>query len=198
MCLLIHKPRTTHFDYNDLANFYDANRDGVGIIRPEHNGEVTVKKLVAPSLGQFIDFYDDHCAGVGVVLHLRYRTHGDVNHQNTHPYPISGRHGLWLAHNGILPQGNSWDRSKSDTWHFIERIIKPLVTEFGTKVYKHPKFQAEMAKLIGPGNRFVMMAKGDPQPVIINRETGVMYKGAWMSNTYAWTPPQTIRRAAAA
>lgn len=196
MCLLIHKPARTHFTYDDLANFYDANRDGVGIIRPEHNSELFIDKLVSPTLGEFIDFYDDNCAGVDVVLHLRYRTHGHVSMENTHPYEVG--EGLWLAHNGILPQGNAWDRSKSDTWHFIDRILKPLVAEYGVDVYKHPKFKASMSKIIGAGNRFVMLADGDKDPVIINRDTGVMYKGAWMSNTYAWNPPATVRAAAAA
>src|SRR5262245_15054454 len=124
MCLIIDKPKHSDFGRDMLADFYQKNADGVGIMWK--SGEsVDVEKITSPSLEEWFRFYDRHARGRACLIHLRMRTHGDINEDNTHPYYV-GR-GYFLMHNGILQTGNAKDRSRSDTWHFIEDHLKPCL-----------------------------------------------------------------------
>jgi hypothetical protein len=86
----------------------------------------------------------------------------------------------------VLSSGNDNDQSKSDTWHFIRNVIQPAIE--GNKYLVHDEnWQAFIGDLIGTSNKFGFMT-GDGDTIIINRSAGVTFNGAWLSNTYAWTP----------
>jgi hypothetical protein len=73
------------------------------------------------------------------------RTHGDIDLLNCHPYEILNRaeHGLdlWLMHNGVLATGNRADITKSDTWHYIQDYLKPMLASNPDFAF-HPSFKA--------------------------------------------------------
>jgi hypothetical protein len=111
------------------------------------------------------------------------RTHGDVSFDNVHPYAVGG--GVYLMHNGILHTGNAEDRTRSDTSHFIENYLHDAVTACPDVIHDW-QFRARLGRFIRKTNRFALMGPTG-KPVIINWRTGVIWNGAWMSNTYAWT-----------
>ena len=183
MCLLVEQTAKTSFSDEFLADVYSKNKDGLGIMYAE-NGIVVVQKIVPTSSAEFIEFYRQYAEGRDCIWHARMQTHGDIDLDNCHPYYVTDE--LWMAHNGVLSSGNDNNPAKSDTWHFIRNVIQPAIE--GNKYLVHdPEWQAFIGDLIGSTNKFGFMT-GDGSTVIINRKSGVEFNGAWLSNTYAWTP----------
>jgi hypothetical protein len=169
MCLIIHSPKDHVPSKAIVESALHINPDGVGIMYMADVKSLS-KKL-------------DKLAHTEYAVHFRMRTHGDINVQNTHPYNLNGNR--FLMHNGILPIGNKSDPSKSDTWHFIHKILNPIL-ERG-----HIEWD-KVGRAIGSGNKFAVLDPVDGIE-IVNRDTGLDYEGAWYSNTYAWDAPNSAR-----
>lgn len=189
MCLLVESPKGVSFSDRFLAGVYMRNSDGVGAFWAEDDQLKYVKEL-PKTPGDFIAFIREHTEGKDCVWHARMKTHGDINFDNCHPYPVFGfdgeehEHPMLLAHNGVLFNGNAKDKTKSDTWWFIHDYLRPML-EGKPELLSSPEFVELLGKAIGPTNKFAIMGV-DGKPVIINRSAGVTYEGAWLSNTYAW------------
>jgi hypothetical protein len=190
MCLIIHKPASLELHESWLRDFYVRNKDGYGFMYSE-GGRLYVHK----SLGDVERFVTAFKARMGkeLLVHLRMRTHGDIDLDNCHPYEVltpalGGVLGaVWMMHNGVLSSGNQADTKKSDTWHYIQNVMVPLLRR-DPELLLEPAFQKLVKGDIGHSNKFTFMtSRGDV--VIINREAGSDYNGAWMSNTYAWNAP---------
>lgn len=190
MCLLLNIPANHIFSDAELADFYNYNPDGIGVMWSENNIINTVK-LVPKTLQDIKDFYNQYVIGKACSVHFRWRTHGDTDLANCHPYQVFGEedgYPLYLMHNGVLATGNANDTSKSDTWHFIEDIIKPALQADPTQ-FMAPWFQTLIESFIGKSNKFVMMdAYGNA--VTFNESSGVYVGEVWYSNTYAWSAPK--------
>lgn len=182
MCLLVHQPSSTRFSDDFLVDVYSANRDGLGVMFAE-GGQLYVHKVLPATADEFVDFYRAHAEGRECVWHARMMTHGDIDFENCHPYRVTDR--VSLAHNGILATGNSWDATRSDTWHFIRNIIRPAI-EAREELLVDDEWLSFVGDLIGSTNKFGLMS-ADGTVAIINRKAGVMFEGAWLSNTYAWS-----------
>lgn len=191
MCLIIvgksSKVRSTLLETKGLIDsIYTRNADGVGMMYHDAEHGLVVDKALPNSPEEFADFVkrmpdDDR----EVAIHARYKTHGEINLVQCHPYNVSdGR--LALMHNGVLTQGNDADPSMSDTWHYINNVVRPIVEEFPTIIYNEA-WQALIAADIGANNRFVYMDESGYM-VVLNRDTGIEHDGMWFSNTYAWSP----------
>lgn len=189
MCLLLKQPAGHVFTEVELADFYSYNPDGIGVMWATDN-TINVVKLVPKNLQDIIEFYKENAAGKECSIHFRWRTHGDTDLENCHPYQVFGEddgYPLFLMHNGVLHTGNAWDTTKSDTWHFIENIIKPALKSDPTQ-FMSEWFQTLIEGFIGDNNKFVMMdAYGNT--VTFNEASGVVVGEVWYSNTYAWTAP---------
>jgi len=190
MCLLIHKPAATTFTDEELRDFYKRNNDGFGFMYPKE-GRLHIYKQVAP-VESFIAAFRER-EDKEMFIHLRMRTHGDVDIHNCHPYPVLTREEgkalgpVWLMHNGVLSHGNDKDRSKSDTWHYINDVLRPVLLP-NPLLLLVPEFQRLLAKDIGTSNKFALAtANGDF--IILNKSSGTEHKEAWFSNTYAWSGP---------
>lgn len=183
MCLLVEQTTTTNFSDEFLTDVYTKNKDGIGIMFAEA-GQVIVKKLLPQNAAEFIEFYRQYAEGRNCIWHARMQTHGDIDLENCHPYMVT--ESIWMAHNGILSSGNDNDKTKSDTWHFIRNILQPVLAYEPDRIL-NPEYQAFLGSLIGGTNKFGFMTRhGDT--VIINRDSGIEYNDAWLSNTYAWSP----------
>lgn len=190
MCLLINQPATApSLPDHWLSDFYSYNSDGAGIMYVE-NGKLHVHKIVPKDAQDFIKLYREYAEGRDCAIHLRYKTHGDIDTENTHPYEVFGEDhpdgALWMMHNGVLSTGNTADTTKSDTWHFIRDYLRPIL-DTNRDLLHSPEFQAMLGGFIG-NNRFTFLEQ-DGRMVTINEHQGVFWGGRWMSNTYAWTAP---------
>ncbi len=160
-----------------------------------HHGELIIKKIIPNTAQEFIDFYRENISGRDCAFHLRMRTHGDIDLLNCHPYEILNRseHGLdlWLMHNGVLATGNRADITKSDTWHYIQDYLKPMLASNPDFAF-HPSFKALIEDHIGGSNKFVIM-DNEGRQTVINQSSGVYWGGLWLSNTYAWTSSKSAK-----
>jgi hypothetical protein len=189
MCLLITQSKTSPILSDEwLTDFYDFNSDGVGVM-VANNGDLVIKKIIPKSAKDFIQFYRSDIQGRDCAFHLRMRTHGEINLANCHPYEVLNRaeHGidLWLMHNGILSTGNKANEKMSDTWHYINDYLKPMLAGNPDFTF-HPAFKALVSDHIGGSNKFVLM-DNEGRQVVINEDAGVYWGGLWLSNTYAWS-----------
>jgi hypothetical protein len=88
-------------------------------------------------------------------------------------------------HNGILSTGNKANEKLSDTWHYINDYLKPMLAGNPDFAF-HPAFKALVSDHIGGSNKFVLM-DNEGRSVVINESAGVYWGGLWLSNTYAWS-----------
>ena len=184
MCILIHQPKDYCFTAEHLADFYSKNPDGFGaIVNHEDERGVKVYKIVG-SLKDIEDLYFSTIACYEAVIHFRMKTHGDIDMDNCHPYVVTDS--MWMAHNGILSSGNSKDPKKSDTWHYIQDFLRPML-EQTPDALENPYIRGYIGVHIGASNKFGFMNK-DGKVHIVNKHSGVEYEGVWYSNTYAWSP----------
>lgn len=187
MCLLHTHPANTTFDKEDITDFYLYNSDGLGVMWAE-NDILYTRKFLPPNAEAAWKFYQEHIQGRDCVVHWRMKTHGLIDLENCHPYPIFGAGTtmpMSLMHNGVLSTGNDADKTKSDTWHYVKDYLVPLLQDH-PEMFKNPVLKALLEEHIGSGNRFIMLNHlGETS--IINEEDFVEYKGALLSNTYAWS-----------
>lgn len=199
MCLLFVKPATAEdLTAAQVEDFHRKNSDGYGVMYAKDN-----KLFICKAIGtaeSWVEFYLKHQAigkehGIDMAFHLRMRTHGDVNNENTHPYPVFGFEEdsvmpVAMMHNGVLRTGNNADPSKSDTWHYIRDYLHVLAKD-NPKIIFTDAFRKICGEHIGQGNKFVLMNHlGEMQ--IINKSAGKEFNGIWFSNTYAWNPHNSL------
>ena len=195
MCLLIQQTKDTNFTDEHLLDFYTRNKDGIGVMWAE-DGKLFSDKLIPKTAQESVDFYNRVARGKDCCVHYRMRTHGAIDHENTHPYEVFGftashEMPMLLMHNGILHTSNRADETKSDTWHYIRDYLHRLLDGNPALAFD-PVFEQVISKHIG-NNRFALMNHLG-QTVIFNKAQGVSYNGAWMSNTYAWSADKWMPR----
>ena len=191
MCLIAVVPpkqKRTRVSEAWLTDVYTGNPDGFGFMWWE-NGKARATRKVG-TLEQFKREFRglERKIKGEFAFHVRYKTHGKVDLNNAHPYPVDTLDlktaKTFLMHNGVLRTGNSADARMSDTWHFISDYLRELVVEYGEGVLEKPAFRALVQEFIG-NNRFVMLGPSGMMH-IYNKAQGITWRGMWLSNTYAW------------
>lgn len=190
MCLLIQQPAGCTFSKVELRDFIARNPDGYGYARADH-GHMVWGKMVADAETIIADYYQ-HMAGKAGMLHFRMATHGPTDRANAHPFLVTPE--IVLAHNGVLSSGNPFCAAESDTAHFVKYIVQPIALSNPDLLFT-PEWGEMIGDLIGRSNKLTIQ-HANGRAVIINSEGGVLHKGAWMSNTYAWSNPANVSRIA--
>jgi Glutamine amidotransferases class-II len=188
MCIIIHKPKGAEFDEQLFRTALFLNPDGAGIMFAE-NGKVTGKKgLFKPETVVQMWHENQHR---DFAIHLRFATSGDVVKENTHPFQVLNliEHGrdIWLMHNGTISTVKIEDKKRSDTYHFVENYLKPLLAINPDQLYDET-FQKFLGLAVA-GSRLLFM-EGDGRVTIINKEQGKIKSGCWISNTYSIVQPK--------
>ena len=181
MCLLIQQPAGCTFSKVELNDFIRRNPDGYGYARAER-GHIIWGKMVADAETIIADYYR-HMAGKSGMIHFRMATHGQTDEANAHPFEVTPE--IVLAHNGILSSGNPFSDDESDTAHFVKYIVRPIALSTPDLLFT-PEWGEMVGNLIGKSNKLTIQ-HADGRSAIINSSSGVLHKGAWMSNTYAWS-----------
>ena len=164
-----------------IADIFKSNPDGLGIMYTTTRGLRVIKKLpntIKDCEKVLARLPND---GRDVAVHWRWRTHGDVNLEQCHPYEIEKDVSM-MMHNGVLHTGNKADTKKSDTWHYIEDFLKGV----HQNTLHDPAFKKLVSEHIGD-NRFAIMTK-DGRLTVVNEDQGLYVNDIWFSNTYAWSP----------
>jgi hypothetical protein len=177
MCIAIFKPKLIRINKKSLKNCFVNNPDGAGYVA--HN-ESKNKLIVKKGFFTFESFWasvkeDMH---MKMLLHFRIATHGETNESNCHPFIVNEN--LAFIHNGIIRDVRQWNKAMSDTWHFNEAIMKPLVKD-NPDIWRDDVVALLIENYIGAGSKLVFMNnKGKVR--IFNEKAGIMDCDCWWSN----------------
>jgi glutamine amidotransferase len=184
MCLAIYKPRTTQPDREAYLNGFKGNDHGAGFAAAVNGGLV-----VAKGFFKFVDFWSafEPYVGCDAIIHFRWATHGHRDEGNCHPFTVSDD--LAMIHNGILDIDTKADKTKSDTWHYVESVLKPIHADM-PEFYNAPALRFMGEQGIGAGNKFIFL-RADGDVGIWNEDSGLWTEdGHWYSNG-GFRPSQT-------
>lgn len=178
MCIIIWKPRKSTIVKRELKSAFNANSDGAGfcILRKEH-------LLINKGFFHFKDFWKAYhdFASEDVLIHFRIATSGGISHDNCHPFYISKKKNLILAHNGILNQFTPKPNSTLSDTRFFCNWISRLIDEY-PRIYLNPEIQLMLESFIGTDRVFLWDNQGNT--VILNERLGTWKDGVWYSNRY--------------
>jgi len=191
MCLIIHKPANKQLDPGLIKDTYTGNSDGFGLMFAE-GGTVAVHKILPKNWTDCLDLYKQF-EDRELAVHFRLRTHGNIDQSQAHPYEVFNRNNgdpvdLYLMHNGILSEPPEFFKEKSDTWHFIEYILRPMLDHFwrryGTDPLDDFYVKEALESLAGSHNKLLLMDH-EGKVTILNKQAGQDKDGLWLSNGYA-------------
>jgi hypothetical protein len=183
MCLAIYKPKGVTIKKKYLRNGWDANEDGAGFAIAR-GGKVEIQK----GFFTFKEFYSafrqyNHAKEVAII-HFRFATHGVTNVTNCHPFALGSGDQYAMIHNGVIDIECS-DKSLSDTAHFAELVLAPML-EAGV-AFDSGALRFLVEGNIGDLNKVVIL-RGDGAHVIYNEKQGEWKNGSWYSNGgYKWS-----------
>lgn len=187
MCVIAVKPKGTVISKSTLERCFEANSDGAGFVVRRNSNLIAEKGFF--TFESFWDAYERYEREVAVI-HFRIKTHGNKDADMCHPFKITDK--LYVAHNGIIDISTEDDKSKSDTWHFNELVLKPELAVDPSPLYR-PSFQFLLGSTIGHSKLAFLDSRG--KTVIINKDKGTMEGDVWYSNTsYKSTRSSTSSR----
>jgi hypothetical protein len=176
MCLAIYKPKGKLVAGHEMRNAMRTNDDGWGFAARTPSGELVVRRGV----GEYDSFRNalDPYMEDQVIIHFRMATHGSVKKGNCHPFMISP--GLAVIHNGVIPIDLNVDKDKSDTWHFVELVLKKFYS-LRRDFWVRPEFKYVIEQAVS-GSKLVFL-RDDGTYGIFNEGHGKWIDGIWYSNT---------------
>jgi Glutamine amidotransferases class-II len=191
MCVIIARNPGVEIDPAKIESACQVNPDGFGISVLDRGKLVTSKYLTnnSKTITQMLEEAKDH----KVFLHLRFRTHGEVNMENCHPFTSFEGDGkqILFMHNGTVSDYGENDPKYSDTYQFNERVIKPMIDRWvklgntPESIFDDPMFIIIMQKYAGTTSKFVLYDESDNQ-IIFNKKGGKEFDGWWASNDYSF------------
>lgn len=194
MCLIAVKTTPSEtFNYDAFLTAAQRNSDGTGIMYPKE-GRIIHRKLGGKLSEQDNkSLYDEFIAQPRAALHVRFTTHGKTDDDNAHPFEILSIDkgdpvDLFMMHNGVISNAPKVKDGMSDTWHFVEFMLKPML-KADPYILVNPYIKAMIKDFIGACRLAFMY--GDGTTVLVedsqcNRDP--KYGGVWLSNRSYLTP----------
>ncbi len=179
MCIIIHKPAGASIPAALLAASASLNRDGWGLMGFAPDGEQLVERHAHVSLDALL-IAEEKYRAAEIVLHLRLLTRGSTDAQNQHPIAV-GDVGL-LMHNGTLAGLETAQCGRSDTWHFANNVLRPLL-ERDAGLPAQPAFRLLIEMALGADNKAVLLHAPSRSITVFNPQLGTEIDGLWCSGT---------------
>lgn len=189
-------PEDPALSYEFVADVFRSNSDGWGIIifdklaedkvikpntLPEHR--LIIEKSVCTTPKKLWKLIKKYNHGYEMIIHFRFRTHGDINVENCHPYKVTDT--IHFIHNGVIGTVPEYNKAMSDTWHFADLFLKDLISHHPDphNFIRGAEFKRYLEHLGGASNRFAIV---DPYGVIKFNESiwCETTKGVCVSNNY--------------
>lgn len=182
MCVIIHKPKTAEFPERNLRACWDKNPDGWGIMFADEGRVHTFKDM---DNSKFLDHFKA-LSNFDLGIHFRIKTHGLKNEANLHPFKVLDfeKDGvdLFMMHNGVLRDYEEVDREMSDTWHFANFVLYPLLKE-NPDLLQKDTFKKWMGSAISGSKLLFLDGKG--KFTTVNQSQGTEAFGCWLSNSHS-------------
>jgi predicted glutamine amidotransferase len=172
MCIIVVKPEDVSLSIDTIVNMWVHNPDGAGFMYQDGGKLKIVKGLM-----KIADFYKEYSkvAERKLVIHFRWRTHGEVSKNLTHPFQIDRKTGM--VHNGVIPINTP--SGESDTSWFASRLQNSGQNIM--EALERRKVRQRMVNKIGLSKLVFMNNAGNVQ--ILNGHMGHFSDdGCWYSN----------------
>lgn len=188
MCLLALISIDSVFTDTELMNFIESNEDGFGFMRPDV-ALLSIHTYKQPTPIGFVAKFREWQAATRAdgqttfAMHTRMKTHGAIDFHNAHPHYVTEE--IQMMHNGVLNIDTMSNQKNSDTIHYIEQIIRPLVRQTHESAWLGGPVLDLIGHSIGASNKLVFCTPDGFG--VVNRHAGVEFRGSWFSNTYAWS-----------
>lgn len=185
MCLIIHKPAGVEVPTDLLQNAWEDNSDGAGIMwAGASDGSAPGLQVYKVMPGDWADparhidgLVNVQLRDVEAGIHFRWRTHGPITEDMTHPYSLPGGRG-YVMHNGVLSQHLDKDYPGSDVMSDTLYYVRKHMTD--VPVILTEEHVQSLGAHIGQ-NRFLLL-DGTGKFHIVNRPLWARYKGLLLSN----------------
>ena len=148
MCLIIHKPPQARVPEELLASAAEFNPHGFGLMTFGADGRITLRRRSRtrlPELKRLCREYET----AECVIHLRYRTRGTIELENTQPMRITNE--ICMVHNGTVAL-EPHSPNRSDTWHLINDYLRPILRNRPETLYER-SFENLIRTWAGAHNR---------------------------------------------
>jgi hypothetical protein len=177
VCLIIHKPPQVRIPHDLLTAAAKLNEDGWGLMGHDAGGKRLLEHHAALDLDALLET-EKRLANAEYALHLRRRTRGRVDLDNTHPFEID--EGVYLMHNGTLKFDHGPPGS-SDTRSLSELVLRPLARRYpGLLVDREFLHLLELG--FTPQNKAVLYDFPRRRFDFLNRSSGTEFEGLWLSS----------------
>lgn len=174
MCLAIANPKGRIIPEEHLINGFEANSDGAGF-SIVNEGKIEIHKGFF-TLRAFLEAYEAYKEKPSII-HFRWATHGDRTSFNCHPWEVV-KDSISMVHNGVLSCEST--KEMSDTGHFVEYALKPVLTDFPDLIY-NPAYLSTISMAIGSFNKFAFLDRNE-LITIVNEDKGEWCNEVWYSN----------------
>ena len=196
MCNIVALKAGVSIPYPKFENMVNNNPHGFGLILKDAKNHKLEVIRRCPEKGndpkEIYDLLEDN-KDIERFLHVRWRTDGPVNLENTHPFPsyISDKRQVWFMHNGILHDFKPKTKcttyengikteipgedDTSDSKKFNEEFLAPYllrhVGENGPGDITDPLFQKVVTKFWGIGDSKGLLISNDQPCFFINKKS---------------------------
>lgn len=173
MCIIAIQPKNEIISEQTLANCWDNNNDGAGIMYAI-DGKIIVHKELH-SFDKFLSYKKQvDKLNVNIVLHFRISTSGMIDKNNIHPFKVNEN--LYFCHNGILDINVPIGSKINDTQIYNNVFMKGMNPRFIYNESTRNLIQYSINK-----NKFVFLDnKGEF--FILNEQLGTWDENKWFSN----------------
>ena len=177
MCLIIHKPAGLRIPHDLLIAAARLNADGWGLMGHDAGGQRLLQRHSQLEIEELLET-EEELAHAEYALHLRRRTRGRIDLDNTHPFEVD--EGVYLMHNGTL-QFDEGPAGDSDTRSFSELVLRPLSRRYpGLLVDREFLHLLELS--LSPQNKAVLYDFPRRRFDFLNHRSGAQFEGLWLSS----------------
>lgn len=177
MCLIIHKPAGVRIAHDLLRAAVRLNGDGWGLMGHDAQGRLLLERHHQIDLDRLLAT-ESSLVNAEYALHLRRRTRGRVDLENTHPFEIDV--GLFLMHNGTL-RFDPGPAGDSDTRGFAERVLRPLARRY-PGLLTDREFLHLLELNLTAQNKAVLYDATQRRFHVLNHDAGARFEGLWLSS----------------
>jgi hypothetical protein len=195
MCLILIRDPEVTINYDNIEAAAENNPHGWGYVIPDR-GKLEIRRFYdkkGTNPDDIMRVIEDN-ASQQLFLHLRYCTHGEQSKANVHPFPALQKRKdgmqVWVMHNGTVG-GFKEAGNMSDTYHFTQKLISPLLRRFmkytGKQRLIHDAMLSDIIeKYAGGWSKFVLIDEYGNHQIIGDGSTPK--PGLWLSNEYSFKP----------
>lgn len=194
MCVIIQRNKDIIVPFDKIKVACEINKDGYGFVINDR-GKFDVIKHYDPKGNdpdKVMKLMED-AKDCNVALHLRFRTAGLTDLDNTHPYQVLNKDkdgvDLWFMHNGTLNEWKDINKDYSDSRNLNDVVLKQLFKaaydQYGEEYLNQVWLIHATKALKGSTSAFTFNDSLGGR-LILGSSGSKEFEGWWASNEYSF------------